>query len=296
MFGLSALRTARSTTSGEVRAWDRQRLLAILAGVAVVAVVLLGGLVYAVYLVISGIGDDETSGVADGVTADPNTSSVAQGRTHRDEIASAPMLDVPDDAMYPAQSVEKSAPAIEIPSGTQPGPAMVMTGFPHTAEGAIGQLAQIDVAVLQQMSTHTAHEVYRTWALPGGVGAERWPITASVEAFLSAADMGEVKDADSEVTITPAAALVKGTDGPDWVTACVLFKVSAVYRQESQVAFGHCERMQWVGGRWMIAPGTPPAPAPSTWPGTELAAEAGWRDWDTTDDAFDEGADGGEPS
>jgi len=292
MRGLFSIRTPRPVTTGEVRAWDRQRLLAILAGVAVVAVLLLGGLVYAVFLVIAGVGgDDETSGVADGVAADTESSAV-QGMAYRDEIAAAAMLDVPDDAMYPADPVDKSARAIEIPSGTEPGPGMVMTGFPHTDEGAIGQLAQIDVAVLQSMSIRTAHEVYRTWALPGGIGAERWPITASVEAFLSAADMGEAKDADSEVTITPAAALVKGTDGPDWVTACALFKVSAVYRQKSQVAFGHCERMQWVGGRWMIAPGTPPAPAPSTWPGTELAAEAGWRDWVTTDDA----SDGGGPS
>ena len=47
-----------------------------------------------------------------------------------------------------------------------------MTGFPHTPEGAIGQLAQIDLAVLQSMSLSTAEEVYNAWALPGGVRAE----------------------------------------------------------------------------------------------------------------------------
>ena len=31
----------------------------------------------------------------------------------------------------------------------------------------------------------------------------------------------------------------------------------------------------------MVAPGTPPAPAPATWPGTQLAHEAGWRTWST---------------
>ena len=68
-------------------------------------------------------------------------------------------------------------------------------------------------------------------------------------------------------------------DGPDWTTVCVLMKVSATYKSEGQIAFAHCERMQWVGGRWMVAPGAPPAPAPATWPGTQLAHEAGWRTW-----------------
>ena len=156
-----------------------------------------------------------------------------------------------------------------------------MTGFPHTPEGAIGQLAQIDLAVLQSMSLSTAEEVYNAWALPGGVRAEDWWITASVRAFLSSTGMGEVKDPSASVTLEPAAALVKGTDGPDWATVCVLMKVSATYKSEGQIAFAHCERMQWVGGRWMVAPGAPPAPAPATWPGTQLAHEAGWRTWST---------------
>ena len=147
-----------------------------------------------------------------------------------------------------------------------------MTGFPHTPEGAIGQLAQIDLAVLQSMSLSTAEEVYNAWALPGGVRAEDWWITASVRAFLSSTGMGEVKDPSASVTLEPAAALVKGTDGPDWATVCVLMKVTATYKSEGQIAFAHCERMQWVGGRWMVAPGAPPAPAPATWPGTAAGA------------------------
>ena len=168
-----------------------------------------------------------------------------------------------------------------------------MTGFPHTPEGAIGQLAQIDTAVLQSMSLQTAHEVYGAWALPGGVSADDWWITASVRAFLSSTDMGEVKDPSASVTLEPAAALVKGTDGPDWAVVCVLMKVTATYKQEAQIAFAHCERMQWVGGRWMVAPGAPPAPAPATWPGTALANEAGWRTW-STDNTTDPSHSGGE--
>jgi hypothetical protein len=279
-------RRSESPSTTEMREWGRGRLLGILATALVAAVVLMVGLVYAIYLAVTGLtgSDAAEAGVATGQTSDTGR---AQGVAHRDEIAAAPMLQVPDDAMYPADPAKESAPSIEIPAGTTTGPGLVMTGFPHTPEGATGQLAQIDIAALQAMSLRTAQEIYLYWALPGGVGPQRWWITASVQSFLTASDMGEAKDPGSHVDVEPAAALVKGTDGSDWVTACVLFRVAASYRRDGQVAFGHCERMQWVGGRWMIAPGQPPAPAPSTWPGTELANEAGWRTWVTanaTDD------------
>jgi hypothetical protein len=279
-------RQGESPSTTGIHEWGRGRLLGILAIALVVAVVLILGLVYAIYLAVTGLtgSDAAEAGVATGQTSH---TGVAQGLAHRDDISAAPMLEVPEDAMLPADPAAESAPSIEIPAGTTTGPGLVVTGFPHTPEGAIGQLAQIDVAALQAMSLRTAQEIYLYWALPGGVGPKRWWITASVQSFLTATDMGEAKDPGSHVAVEPAAALVKGTDGPDWVTACVLFEVTASYRRDGQVAFGHCERMQWVGGRWMIAPGQPPAPAPSTWPGTELASEAGWRTWVTAHSSGD---------
>ena len=103
-----------------------------------------------------------------------------------------------------------------------------------------------------------------------------------MDSFLNSSGMGGALAPDAAVTVEPAAALIKGNDGPDWTTVCVLLKVSATYRSEAQTGWGHCERMQWVGGRWMIAPGQPPAPAPATWPGSRLAAKAGWKTWQTT--------------
>ena len=81
------------------------------------------------------------------------------------------------------------------------------------------------------------------------------------------------------MTATPVAGQVKGTDGPDWVLACVLLDVRVVITAQARAAYGHCEAMTWEAGRWVIAPGQAPAPAPSTWPGTDLANEAGWRTW-----------------
>ncbi len=276
------MRRAATKKAEGTSEWSRRRLLGILVMAVVVAALLIGGLVYGSYLALAGIGDDANAAAPGVATGETDRSTKAQGAAHRDEIAAEPMLTVPERAAFPGETISSEAPVIKIPTGTGVnGPAFVMTGFPQTPEGAIGQLAQIDLAVLQSMSLTTAEEVYNAWALPGGVRAEDWWITASVRAFLTSTGMGQVKDPSSSVSLEPAAALVKGTDGPDWTTVCVLMKVTASYKQEAQIAFAHCERMQWVGGRWMVAPGAPPAPAPATWPGTQLAHEAGWRTWST---------------
>ena len=256
--------------------------MVILATALMGVALLLGGVVHAVVLAVGGVGSqiNPSRGPATGIERDADSDrQLRRGAAYRDQIAAAPMLAVTDDAMLPGDGADAAPEAIGIPAGLAPGPAQNLTGIPLTPEGAIGQLTQIDLAVLQSMSPSTAAEVYRAWALPGGIGPDRWWITQSVQRFLSAASMGEVLDPGSAVVVEPAAALVKGTDGPDWLVACVLLKVTATYRQEGQVAFAHCERMQWVGGRWMISPGVPPAPAPATWPGTELASEAGWHPW-----------------
>jgi len=116
-------------------------------------------------------------------------------------------------------------------------------------------------------------------ALPGGVGITGWEMTRNVQSFLQTAEMGQQKDLTTTVVVTPAAAQIKGTDGPDWTLACVLLDVRATITTDARIGYGYCERMQWHEGRWMIAPGAPPVRAPSTWPGSELSTAAGWRTW-----------------
>jgi hypothetical protein len=218
---------------------------------------------------------------ADGTGGDPAMTNRQQRPrpVSRDAIAAEPMLEVHPGDSRPIAPAPIADPGMEIPPFTMIGPAGVPAGFPHTAEGAVGQLAAIEVTVLQGMSIPHTNDVYQWWALPGGAGVERWQMTANVQAFLAAAQMGQEKDISASVVAVPAAGQIKGIDGPDWLVACVLLEVRATISVEARMGYGHCERMQWQHGRWMIAPGTPPAKAPSTWPGGELSIKAGWRSW-----------------
>jgi hypothetical protein len=127
------------------------------------------------------------------------------------------------------------------------------------------------------MSLDYAHEVYQLWAMKGA-SFEKWEIAQSIQAFH--ANAGTVDgDGSVSVTATPVGAQIKGTDGPDWVLACVQLDVTAIVVEETRFGYGHCERMQWTGGRWMIGAGAPPAPAPSTWPGSQRSLDAGWLLW-----------------
>jgi hypothetical protein len=269
---------------GQVNAggWDRRRLLVVLACVVAAVMLLLLGLGYAVYFALTSATGTATPVPAAASARPASGPQVALGEARRDEIASARMLAAgPADSRASTPSAVAGATII-IPASTRQGPASVPAGFPRTPEGAVAQLAAIETTVLQGMSIAAANQVYEQWALPGGVGVAGWEITQDVQAFLTTAQMGSEKDVASSVVATPAAAQVKGADGPEWVLACVLLDMRATITADARMGYGYCERMQWRAGRWMIAPGTPPARAPSTWPGSGLSLKAGWRTWATS--------------
>ena len=96
------MRRAATKKAEGTSEWSRRRLLGILAAAVAVAALLLGGLVYAVYLAVSGIGGEASAstGVATGET---ERSTVARGAAQRDAIAAEPMLTVPESAAFPAK-------------------------------------------------------------------------------------------------------------------------------------------------------------------------------------------------
>jgi hypothetical protein len=253
----------------------RRRLLMILAAVVLMILLVVFGLIMVVHDAATQVWHADTTG------GDPAMTD----RQHRprpvsrDAIAAEPMLDVHPVDSRPTAPAAVAGSIMEIPPSTLIGPAGVPAGFPHTAEGAVGQLAAIGVTVLQGMSIPHTNDVYQRWALPGGAGVERWQMTENVQAFLAAAQMGSEKDISASIVAVPAAGQIKGVDGSDWLVSCVLLEVRATISVDARMGYGYCERMQWHNERWMIAPGTPPAKAPSTWPGSELSIKAGWRSW-----------------
>lgn len=278
--------TAMTGTDDVDEAWSRRRLLGILTGVAVAVVLGLVGLGYAVYFAIGSAATttDTTTGAGPGAGTAARVPEMgdpeqAQGQARRDEIAAAPMLTVaPGDARATVPAAI-AAPSISIPPATTSSPVAVPSGFPRTPQGAVGQLAAIEATVLGAMSIPQVGATHEEWVMPGGPGVEQWELTRNVQSFLEAAQMGGEKDLSATVVVTPVAAQVKGVDGPDWVLACVLLDVRATIVTDARMGYGACERMAWNGERWMIAAGSAPAKAPSTWPGSERSTEAGWRTW-----------------
>jgi hypothetical protein len=276
---------ARTATAEE---WDRRRLLRTLLVVAAVGIILLGGLGYAVYGAVISAGRSAPTGTPSPIpglgheapeAAQTGGETVPAGKDVRDAIAAAAMLRVAPEDSRRGIPTYQPLPTITIPAAGTGGPALVTTGYPHTPEGAIGQLAAIETSVLQMMTLEYARAVWQAWSAPGSPAGEAWELTANVQAFLASTAGQQAGTGTTSVTAIPTAGQVKGTDGPDWVLACVLLDIRATAATSARIAYGHCERMQWSGTRWLIATGSPPAPAPSTWPGTELARSAGWRTW-----------------
>jgi len=263
------------TTTQQAPGWGRRRLLAALTGVVLLAAALLAGLAYVL-----------VDAVTDPAPANPvlvsSTASPAAGPKWRDQVAAAPMLQVDPAAAREGTPADPPGRAIAVPPATREGPGGVPTGYPRTPAGAVGQLAAIDTTVLTGMSLDRTRQVHQGWALPGAPDVGQWVMTENVRAFLAAAGPAAPVGAAPAVVALPAGGQVKGSDGPNWVVACVLLRVEATIARTASIAYGHCERMQWHEGRWQIAAGAQPATAPSTWPGTELASSAGWLAWAET--------------
>ena len=263
-------RPPRLARSAEVVPLSRTQLLGVLAGLLLVGGVLLYGL-----------GHTLVSSFSEGSAPDGVLSSAhaeADPPRRRDVIAATPMATVAQDAGLTPGVAISLPPAIRLPAATTIDVSGVPSGYPRTPEGAAAQLAAIEVRVLSAMSLPLATEVYRDWAMPGGVGAADWSQTRNVQSFLTHSRQSTNQlDPGTLVSVTPAAIQIKGTDGPDWVVACVLLDVRAALKAEARMGYGTCERMQWTGDRWLIGPGAPPVPAPSTWPGSDASVEAGWQ-------------------
>lgn len=193
-------------------------------------------------------------------------------------IAAAPMLAFPDAAALPQTLGTRSAgPPIAVPAARGQGP-IVDEGFPPTPEGAIGQLAALDVAAFKDLNPQTYADAYRSITLPGAPDPAATPAGQEIATVYNATVASASDPAPIVSRWQLAGAQIKGSaDGGAFVVACVLGELQAVKSNTVVAGAGDCQGLRWTGAQWRIAPGPAPAKAPDTWPGTDEFARAGYR-------------------
>ncbi|MBA3416454.1 MAG: hypothetical protein H0U10_14630 [Chloroflexia bacterium] len=258
-------------------AWTRNKLLTVLACGVLVAALLLAGVGLAIWYALGP--DNGAGGVAAAAGPDAaGASSPAGSDSRRDALAAEPMPSAGQNDAMPGPLSTRDAGVIELPRASGVGPAEVAVGFPHTPEGALAQLAAIDVTAMQTGSIAGVQAVIRGWAVPGGPTPETWTGTGGMAHMLSSAGLSGAGSPQLAIVVRPAMGLIKGTVGPDFAVVCVDLEFTVTLAQTARIAIADCQRMVWDTDRWLIGPGPEPAPAPSVWPGTDLAIEVGYQD------------------
>lgn len=246
--------------------WTRRRLQVLLGAASVVLIALVAGGVWSVVSMLTGSpssGDDGSS----------------TAHSPQDKLADKKLPTAPLEAAQPGSLSSGETGTIELPRPTDVGEVGVATGYPHTPEGALAQLAAIDTTALTSASVRVAQGVIKEWAAPDGPTAESWSGAQAVAALLESAGMSSEASSSITIAVEPKMGLIKGTVGDDFVIPCIDFIVTATISsgQPQQVAAADCQRMVWHDHRWVIAEGEEPAPAPSLWPGSQASFDAGYR-------------------
>jgi hypothetical protein len=266
-------------------AWGRNKLVALLAAVAAAGLLLVAGLALAVYYTLHpdrhGSAPHPTDSVptrpaASGATTTTAPANSSQGR--QDALAAKPMPSLDPDLATPGTVSTRDPGTIALPQPTRTGPAGVPTGFPHTAAGALSQLAAIDQTALQSGSVAGVRQVIAGWAAPHGPSPQSWSGVQAMAEFLDAAGLSGGGSPQLSLVVTPLMGLIKGSVGTDFVIPCVDFEVDATLSQTQRVAVADCQRLVWQADRWVIGPGVEPATPPSVWPDTDPAIDVGYKD------------------
>ncbi len=265
--------------------WSRQKMLALLIGAGVTALLFVVGValavVYAVHPARHTAEHRNASSTSTGANGGGGAGSggPSTAADPRDALADKPMTAVDDDASHPGPvtTADPGTP-ITLPAAHGTGPAQVPTGFPHTPKGAMAQLAAIDQAALQSGTLQGARAVIAGWAMPGGPTPTNWSGIHAMAEFFDSAGLSGGGTNQLAIVVTPLMGQIKGSVGPDFTVPCVDFEIDVTLQQTSRGAAADCQRMQWSGTRWMVGAGTEPATPPSVWPDTDAAIAVGYRD------------------
>lgn len=253
--------------------------------IAGVAIILLAGIGVGVAKM-TGSEHSPTSRSASSAPTPPPTSSLPAGASQRereDAIANQPMPEGDSSNLDPSNfkpkpEVQATTPGLNLPSGKKTD-AGVRTGFTHTPEGAVAQLAALNQAAYTNLDAQAGRNAYTAFAMPGAVPLEDWNPTKTVMRYYT--DSPDTDPTRMRAQFVPVQGLIKGSVGNNFTVVCVNGQLTYTYKSESnRVAVWDCARMRWddKGDRWMIAAGATPARAPLTWPRSELSYRAGFRD------------------
>lgn len=254
--------------------WTRLRLQILLGTIAVVVLALVVGGAWSVVNLLTG---SKTNDISAANGSGPGTSA-------QDQLANKQLPAAPVEAAQPGGDLSTGKTGtLEIPPPMEVGEVGVATGYPHTPQGALAQMAAIDSTALSSASVKIAQDVIAKWAAPGGPTPESWSGVQGVATLLGSAGLSA--DAQNGITIgvEPKMGFVKGSVGADFVVPCVDFIITVTLpgARSQQVAAADCQRMVWQdeanAGRWVIGPGDEPAEAPSLWPGSQASFDAGYQ-------------------
>lgn len=266
--------------------WTRRKLQLLLGAVVLVVLALVAGGAWTVISMLTG-GPTSTHGAQTRTEGSRTTGGSAEDKLAEKRLPQATL-----EAAQPGDLSSGQTGTLEIPGATGVGPAAVASGFPHTPEGALAQLAAIDQAAISSASVRVAQEVIGQWALPGGPTAQTWSGVEGVTGLLAAAGMSSDAAGSIQIEVEPSMGFIKGKVGEDFVIPCIDFIITATTAagQPQRVAAADCQRMVWredtssesattgaAGGRWMIGAGAEPAQAPSLWPGSQNSFDVGYQ-------------------
>jgi hypothetical protein len=268
----------------------RARGWVVLAGLLIIGVAILWGLLIFVWSVLAGTGPDSRASsrtaVAPKVIASappsPSTSTSSSAevalKAAKNALAAKPMLQIaPADALPQPIATLTAGTPVTLPKATDT-TGLIPTGYPRTPQGAVAQLAAIDALALKDLNPSNPRQAYDWAVMPGAVPFAQWTPQVGASAILTAAGAPH-GSTQLTSTWTLTHAQIKGVlDDGNFVVACVLGEFDANYRSTVRAGVGDCQRMVWHGDRWRIGPGAQPAFAPSTWPGSAECVRAGWRE------------------